>query len=391
MDSRLGACWRCGRQCGIKGVKCAGCEFALYCSTGCQDRDKFRHDEVECSHCAVQHKCSACSTISRTLKRCSSCDNAWYCNQTCQRDDWKRHKPRCLETQDKIVQLASRLRGVYSFTRSLQRTPCYPYYWGNSHAQDLIKIEQNEVEYPDNMAILLAGVGNLRNVMATVAGLEQSFKGNVHFALNDSDPQITARNVLFLSFLWKYRDHEEVARKLTQIWYSVKIAEEEALMVQECLRELLSLPEYTDKLCGGTVTMAAEQVAQIRPVLKLWLSLLSGERTLQATPQEHLHCTYTHQENADGVDKFMRSIPTRHRASAEDWFKTGILLPRSDSRRKTRRDNFTLAAWKPAQDEILRYESSELPTNSDGEIFGEIAAAGSTEMEYPSPSGTTSK
>eukprot|EP00058_Branchiostoma_floridae_P009848 XP_002595336.1 hypothetical protein BRAFLDRAFT_87573 [Branchiostoma floridae] len=326
--------------------------------------------QVECTNCAVLHKCSTCSRVSRDAKRCSSCDKAWYCNQTCQKDDWKRHKPTCQETQDKIVRVATMLRRCYSFSRSLQRLSSFPYYWGNSFAQDLIKIDQNEGEYPDNMAVLLAGVGNLRNVMATVAGLKQSFRGGIHFSLNDTDPQVTARNVFFLYFLWKYREGEGVARKLTQIWYSVKIAEEEAMMAQDCLRELLLLPGDTSTLCDGTVTMAAEQVTQIRPVFQLWLSLLSGERTLKMTPQEQLRRTY--QRSADGVDNIIRSIPTRHRASADDWFKTGILLPKSDPRRKfASRDNFTLAAWNPAHNENFS-PMLQFPTCSDE--VGEIAA-----------------
>ncbi|XP_019614683.1 PREDICTED: uncharacterized protein LOC109462571 [Branchiostoma belcheri] len=152
------------------------------------------------------------------------------------------------------------------------------------------------------MAVLLAGVGNLRNVMATVAGLKKSFNGSIRFAQNDSDPQIMARNVFFLSFLWKYRQDGEVARKLTQIWYSVKIAEEEAVMAQECLRELLLLTEDSGTLCGGRLTMAADQVPQIRTVFELWLSLLSGERRLQTTPQEQLRRIY--QRNADATAVF---------------------------------------------------------------------------------------
>ncbi|CAH1271020.1 Hypp4532 [Branchiostoma lanceolatum] len=378
MDSRVGACWRCGGPCGTKCIKCAGCEFAVYCSQACQNRDKFRH-EVECINCAVRHTCSACSRVSRIAKRCSSCDKAWYCNQTCQRDDWKRHKSTCHEIQERIVQAATSLRQAYSLNRSLQRLGGFPYYWGNTLAKDLIKIEQNEGEYPGIMAVLLAGVGNLRNVMATVAGLKPSYKGNILFALNDSDPQVTARNVFFLHFLWKYKDDEGISRKLTQIWYSVKIGEEDAIMAEVCLRELLSLPDDTGTLCDGTITMAAEQVAQIRPVFQLWLSLLTGERTLQMTPQEQLRRTY--QLNADGVDKIMWSIPTRHRASADDWFKTGILLPQSDPRRKcARRDNFTLAAWNHAHGMGL---SSLVVFPACSDEVGEIAPAGINDDGMP--------
>ncbi|CAH1233514.1 CBFA2T2 [Branchiostoma lanceolatum] len=366
MDSRVGACWRCGRP---GGTKCAGCELARYCSSACQEKDKFRH-EVECTNCAVQHKCFTCSMVTRDAKKCSSCEKGWYCSQACQKADWGRHKSSCRETQQKIVEVATKLRHQFSWMQKKQKLDSFPYYWGNSPALDLIKIDQNEGEYPDKMAVLLAGVGNLRNVMATVAGLKPSFDGSVHFVLNDNDRQVLARNVFFLHFLWKYKGEEKVAQQLTQIWYSVKIAEEEATMAQESLTELLSLPGGTDTLCGGRVTMSAEQYSQIRPVFELWLSLLTGEMMLQMTPQEQHQLAY--QKNEQGVTNFYDSIPRRHQASAEDWFNNGILLPKSDARRKRAcHDNVTLAAWTP------RLLHGEMPTRHHAvtaQYVGDIAA-----------------
>eukprot|EP00058_Branchiostoma_floridae_P018794 XP_002604283.1 hypothetical protein BRAFLDRAFT_88572 [Branchiostoma floridae] len=192
------------------------------------------------------------------------------------------------------------------------------------------------------MAVLLAGVGNLRNVMATVAGLKQSFGRSVHFVLNDKDPQVLARNVFFLYTLWKYKGEEEkVAQQLTQIWYSVKIGEEEAAMAQEFLSDEVSL--------------------------------LTGEKTAQTTPREQLRLIY--ELAKEGVGLYLRGIPPRHRASAEDWFKTGLLLPKSDPRRKrARRDNATLAAWNPAHDEVLRYHPSLTPMPAITKKVGKIAA-----------------
>ncbi|CAH1233515.1 SLC18A2 [Branchiostoma lanceolatum] len=259
-----------------------------------------------------------------------------------------------------------------------QKLASFPYYWGNSPALDLIKIDQNEGEYPDKMAVLLAGVGNLRNVMATVAGLKQPFDGSVHFVLNDNDRQVLARNVFFLHFLWKYKGEENVAQQLTQIWYSVKIAEEEATMAQESLTELLSLPGGTDTLCGDRVTMSAEQFSQIRPVFELWLSLLTGEKVLQMTPQEQLRLTYQIPSAADGVDMFLHCIPKRHRSAANDWFTRGILLPRSDPRRKRAfRDNLTLAAWTPDVTPLYRAVQmlQGIPISMTAQYVGEIAAA----------------
>ncbi|XP_019647768.1 PREDICTED: uncharacterized protein LOC109488060 [Branchiostoma belcheri] len=363
MDSRFGACWRCGRP---GGTKCAACELALYCSSACQERDKIRH-EVECTNCAIKHTCSVCSTVAGDTKTCANCERIWYCNATCQRADWSRHKQSCNETREKIVNVARVLQRVFG---QVQNMSSFPYYWGNSHAQDLIKIDQNEGEYPDKMAILLAGVGNLRNVMTTVAGLKPSFEGSIHFVLNDSNSQVLARNVLFLHILWKYQGEEKVAKNLTQIWYSVKITEEEATMAQECLAELLSLPDDTNTLCGGRVTISAEHWVKIRPVFHLWLSLLTGERNMQKSPQEQLQLTY--EMAREGVRLYLRNIPRRHRESAENWFKTGILLSKSDPRRKRAcRDNATLAAWNPAHDAVLRTDQ-RLPAVA--QHVGEIAA-----------------
>ncbi|XP_066283282.1 uncharacterized protein [Branchiostoma lanceolatum] len=360
MDSRVGVCWRCGRP---GRTKCAGCELARYCSSECQKRDKFRH-EVECTNCVVKHKCSVCSTVAGDIKTCAACEKIWYCSATCQKADWGSHKQSCKETREKIVHVAKTLPQIFSGTR----LSAFPYYWGNSPAQDLIKIDQNEGEYPDKMTILLVGVGNLRNAMATVAGLKPSFDGSVHFVLNDIDRQVLARNVFFLHFLWKYKG-EDVAQQLTQIWYSVKIAEEEATKAQECLMELLSLPEDTDTLCGSRVTVSAEQWVEIRPVFQLWLSLLTGEEAMQKSPQEQLQLTY--ELAKEGVGLYLKSIPRRHRKSAKDWFKNGILLPESDPRRKRAcRDNVTLAAWNPAHDEALWHP--RLPTIT--KHMGKIAA-----------------
>ena len=124
-----------------------------------------------------------------------------------------------------------------------------PYYIGNSLAVDMLILENNECTSGDkesqdarrlalekDFSILSAGCGNLRNVIHTMVSLPRDFDGKLHITMNDQDPFVQARNVLFLFMMIALADKHGIAGIITTLWYSLHISEDDFQFLKSCLR-----------------------------------------------------------------------------------------------------------------------------------------------------------
>ena len=128
-----------------------------------------------------------------------------------------------------------------------------------------------------------------------------------------------------------------MASSVTQIWYSLRLSEEDFQLVIRTLRELTEAASL-EELTGGAMKMNQVQLEGILEVWRTWLQLSSrkGDWITQARNKR-----FQNFEDLQGMNLYLEEIPEEHKKSASDWFADGILLPRV-SRNELPRENFTL-------------------------------------------------
>ncbi|XP_077999963.1 uncharacterized protein LOC144452692 [Glandiceps talaboti] len=327
MDSKIGECWRCKAP---GHIKCQVCDFALYCTKSCLRKDQFRH-KVECSTSKRFHPCTYCKKVVAGAKRCSACRIVWYCGSECQKRNWKSHKPSCDSITNNIVEMSKLIPTLPGRVKK-GTIPCYinTYYWGNTPAVDLLKLPQNEGQdgvHPEKISLLLAGVGDLRNIIKTGASLPDEFEGQVEFYLNDINYHILARNVLFLYLMFTADDITDIASTIVQLWYSICINQHHLQTLHTSLKELLDIDgDIISKRTNGMMTISEEHYDQLKIPWKRWLtsSRIGG-------PDNHIFKQRYQEicsdpESGVGWTNYVNSIPKIHQQSMQDWWQSGILL-----------------------------------------------------------------
>lgn len=105
-----------------------------------------------------------------------------------------------------------------------------PFYFGNQTAYDLLGLPRElngtsekdvENEMRQNLSLLLAGCGDLRNAIQTVHCIPEDYKGKLRFHLNDADRRVMARNVVLLYLIATGIDKVSI----TTIWLSTRISQ----------------------------------------------------------------------------------------------------------------------------------------------------------------------
>ncbi|KAJ7337101.1 hypothetical protein OS493_009953 [Desmophyllum pertusum] len=293
-------CWRCDHICTTPTPKiyCSGCEVAYYCSEKCKHGDVFRH-QVDCQTAALKRRCSGCGKENRGLKQCDE-------------------------------DILRRQRG-HASTATI-------YYWGNIPAKDLINFPQNEgCEYSKPFAVLACGVGDPRNIVLSVSQLPEAYQEEVTFVLNDICACTLARTVLILYLIFK--GGEQVANSVTQIWYSLRLSEEDHQLVINTLQELIQASSL-EELTRGTMKIEQDQLHNLVQVWRTWLDLSSRKGNWITEARRRMF--ESDPGSKDGIDLYLKEIPKEHKKSASDWFANGILLPK-ESRKRLTHENFTLS------------------------------------------------
>ena len=129
-----------------------------------------------------------------------------------------------------------------------------------------------------------------------------------------------------------------MASSVTQIWYSLRLSEEDFQLVIRTLQELIEASSL-EELTGGAMKMNQRQFQSISEVWCTWLQLSSrgGDWITDARRRQF----ETDFDAKDGMDLYLKEIPKVHKKSASEWFANGILSPK-ESRKVLPRENFTL-------------------------------------------------
>lgn len=102
MKHRCMACFTYKR----KMKKCQKCRLVYYCSVKCQKENWLDHNKI----CGVKHlkndgkppifmvknTCSTCWKIGHRMKCCKTCRKVYYCSAECQKTNWPEHKKICV-------------------------------------------------------------------------------------------------------------------------------------------------------------------------------------------------------------------------------------------------------------------------------------------------------
>ena len=128
-----------------------------------------------------------------------------------------------------------------------------------------------------------------------------------------------------------------MASSVTQIWYSLRLSEEDFQLVIRTLRELIKASSL-EEMTGGAMKMNEKHFQRISEVWCTWLQLSS--RKGGWITQVRRKC-FQNFESFREMNLYLEEILEEHKQSASVWFADGILLPKT-SRKELPRENFTL-------------------------------------------------
>ncbi|XP_033635467.1 uncharacterized protein LOC117296567 isoform X5 [Asterias rubens] len=305
------------------------------------------------------------------MKECGGCNYAWYCNKECQRSDWVNHKDFCIKAKEDIKSTAAQIR-LLNFRMQRDRLGGSPYYFGNTIAKDFLQLDNNEwsdgsikkTDLNRDYHILSAGCGDLRNTVLTAASLPARYQGSLYITLNDFDPFVMARNVLFLFMLVRFADTEGIESSLTTIWYSVHITKKEYDLIKTSLDELIQMtPQSLTEVTQGLVKVQGEDLADMSQVWDKWRSL-ECQRKIQSSinlrKQRQTAFENFKQKHGDNV-KYCYTNPLQSPAvkkQTEEWFDHGLFLPKETKQGTMSFDNPTLtgrgASAAPGYETLVR-------------------------------------
>ena len=271
------------------------------------------------------------------------------------------HKPRCQEHIESIKTCISKLHGKFPFYTARPKPNWVPCYFGNSLANDLLRLKGNEWKKgagPDDPSlrkdyyVLSVGCENLRNLLETTASLPVEYKGRLHMTLNDLDPFVQARNVLHLYMMYYYAEQDKIENTIATICYSLHLASSQYNLLKTCLRALMTMSDMAlMKITDGVLTVSNADMDVMKEVWEGWLNLecrrgKSGSIDLRKNRNK----AFQDDPMAPmGIDLYRRQIPEEYLPSVDHWLLHGIFMPDcmpDEGKVKLDYDNPTLTGYR---------------------------------------------
>lgn len=208
-------------------------------------------------------------------------------------------------------------------------------------ALNILQLENNEGLQDRNrdFNLLFAASGDLRNMIKSVVGLRQEYKGKCTIVLNDKEPVIVFRNAIML-LVALYFDAKTAVPMMIHLWYSALLPRS---MVQALQSSILPLVEdvckkIEDKPAGGlhakTFTINDRQ---LRLVLRKgeWSHLaqhfqVPGGLTVQEA-NEMRRCVTLAPQRIDYRERSMLQKPGTLSLVDTHFRKEGVFVPHGSS------------------------------------------------------------
>ncbi|XP_071800882.1 uncharacterized protein [Asterias amurensis] len=351
MDLQLGHCWNCVKRLPDASVRCDKCPFAEYCNIECKRKDGLRHLSFECQMYGIK-RCDCCGALG-VKKECGQCNELWYCNKECQLQEWPDHKSECNIVKTSMKLMAKNFAVINeAFDPSdgaIPRCANSKYYLCTHPAVDFLQLDNNEwseiVRKKDlvrDYHVLSVASGTLSNTVLTVASLPAKYRGSLYITLNDFDPLVMARNVLFLFMLVRFADTEGIESSLTTIWYSVHIAKKEYDLIKTSLDELIQMtPQSLTEVTQGLVKVQGEDLAVMSQVWDKWRSL-ECQRGKPTSVNNRARRKAWWEEEKSTKKVYLSRLTKVHKPYILKWFDDGLFLPIEANEADMPLDNPTL-------------------------------------------------
>ncbi len=139
-----------------------------------------------------------------------------------------------------------------------------------------------------------------------------------------------------------------MASSVTQIWYSLRLSEEDFKLVMRTLQELIHASSL-EELTKGTMKIEKDHLHKLVQVWRTWLDLSSREEDWITLARRRRF--ENDPDSKEGFDFYLHQIPKEHTKSASNWLADGILLPKG-SRKELPRENVTLTGSPAAFNHI---------------------------------------
>lgn len=217
------------------------------------------------------------------------------------------------------------------------------YLWGNIPAIDLLNVTENEgikVILQQDVSLLFAASGDLRNVVKTITGLPENYPGNCKTVINDRNTTVVLRNALILLVALQF-EPETATPIMLHLWYSAMLPRGivEALQkgILPCIRDVCNKTKTKPDNSLQAKTFVHGK-GSIRLVLKKseWFAfakMLEPNEELTAPMAQTIRRKIT-QARIDHIDRSLCKMPPGRRAGASDYRQHGILLPFGASRKE---------------------------------------------------------
>jgi hypothetical protein len=212
------------------------------------------------------------------------------------------------------------------------------YLWGNIPALDILSLKDNEGEaeiIKQDIALLFAASGDLRNVVKTISGLPETYKAECSVVINDKQPIIVVRNIIMLLVALNF-DIKVAVPMMIHVWYSAALPRSMVDALQSKI--LVLIEDVSNKIKNkpnGSLqakTFVSKR-SKLRVVLKKeeWLELakqlmVSETLTLQESQEIRRRITLA-PERIDYRDRAMLSWSGALREVDNHFRSEGILLP----------------------------------------------------------------
>ncbi|KAM5479540.1 hypothetical protein McanCB56680_005468 [Microsporum canis] len=327
---------------------------------------------------------------------CKSCLLVTYCGPTCQKSHWPRHKSECRSPLGKTT-----WQPAWVFEN---RMPSFigggigkhfgapKFLWGNVPAFDVLRLGSNEGdEYREDLRILFAASGDLRNVIKTIAQLPSSYGRSLEITINDRDFDIVARNVTLLLIALVVEDVDEAVDHIIHLWYSALVREADVDLLHQRISPLI------ESICGKIKDKAPKSLlgktwtfgkCSLRIVLEKssWdrlLAFIAAPIALTAERAREIRAAITLAESRkDYRDRYMYCLSPAHRIAFNKFREDGLLLPFGSTRQEFRVPNPTFfqdeSTWPmtDSADPHQGWSSEEVASTSSGaataDIYGKL-------------------
>ncbi|KAL8792020.1 MAG: hypothetical protein Q9195_005361 [Heterodermia aff. obscurata] len=208
------------------------------------------------------------------------------------------------------------------------------YLWGNVPAFDVLNLEKNEgVGYAKDIDLCFAASGDLRNMICSVNGLSNSYKGTCAIVLNDKNYNVVARNITML-LLAAHLPPLDAAELILHVWYSGRLSQGMLDAIKKYVKEAVA--EVVAKIKGksdnvmqskkwtyGDVEM---RVCLYKPQWNTLLQILEAKHEVQKTEQERQKIVLA-PSRIDYRDRELYKLSGPRRLCTTKFRETGVLAP----------------------------------------------------------------